>query len=1022
MRRYPSQSGWLLVLLLLGCFVNAAYGLDPNRMMSQYAREQWSIEGGASGGIVRAIAQTADGYLWIGTDGGLVRFDGSNFRAAPFSSTGLFSNAGVLGLTKDSDGNLLVRLQGAGILRQSKGQFENVASDPGPTASYVTAMWSETNGGVLLSDLMGGMLRYRGGRLEVLARRDSLPWFSLVVSLAETSDGKIWMGTLGTGLFYLAQGAMKSISEGMPYKKINCLLPAGSNELWVGTDHGLFRWNGTTMSRVGLSPLPDNVQVLTLLQDRDSNVWVGTARGLLRINDKGNSFLSERELRGDGGINTLFEDREGDIWVGGARGVERIRDSAFVTYSPVSGFPSDQTGAIYPSAENGILFAPTKGGLYRFKSGRAEPLKEAGLGKDVIYSITGQNNDIWVGRRTGGLTHLRLESGHLTSRTYTEADGLAQNSVFAAYESRDGAVWAGTLNQGASRFKDGRFVTYTIANGLSSNTVNSILEARDGTTWIATPNGLSAFSAGQWKTYSQRDGLHSDNVNCLFEDSSGVLWVGTSDGLVYMRPEHVGIFHAGPDVLPKQILGMAEDKHGWLWIAAANHVSRVRRDKLMGGELAEGDVREYGPVDGLQSTEGVGRSRSVVADSVGRIWFSTAHGLSVVDPSHLVGDGLAAVVHVDGISSDGNSIDLGDSIQAPSPHKRITFRYTGVSLAVPERIRFRYILDNFDRNWSEPTAAREAVYTNLTPGAYRFRVIASNSDGTWNGSETDISLVVAPAYWQTWWFRLACVLIIGLATLTFFRLRMLNLTKQMNIRMEERVNERTRIARELHDSLLQGFQGLMFRLQAVQDLLPDRPIDAMRALETALNRGDDVIAEGRGTVEDLRNSKVIHNDLVQALSALREELGPDERSVSPTTFRVFVEGQPCGLDPMFRDEAYSIAREALRNAFRHSQAQKIEAEITYGESHFVLRIRDDGNGIDPKYLDNGERAGHWGLPGMRERAKRLGGQLEVWSEQRAGTEVELTVPASIAYVTSLVRSRFWFLRKLKGIGNNGNQS
>jgi signal transduction histidine kinase len=300
--------------------------------------------------------------------------------------------------------------------------------------------------------------------------------------------------------------------------------------------------------------------------------------------------------------------------------------------------------------------------------------------------------------------------------------------------------------------------------------------------------------------------------------------------------------------------------------------------------------------------------------------------------------------------------------------------------------------------------------------------MATNSDGIWNGSETNISFVVDPAFWQTWWFRLSCVLVIGLATLTFFRLRMLNLTRQMNIRMEERVNERTRIARELHDSLLQGFQGLMFRLQAVQDLLPNRPIDAMRALENALSRGDDVIAEGRGTVEDLRSSKVVNQDLVQALSALREELTPEESSSNSTTFRVLVEGKPRGLDPVFRDETYRIAREALRNAFHHSHAQKIEAEMTYGDSQFVLRIRDDGNGIDPKYLDQGKRAGHWGLPGMRERAKRLGGQLEVWSEHRAGTEVELTVPASIAYETSSVRRGFWFWRKLKGGQGNEHQS
>ncbi|HMG86232.1 MAG TPA: two-component regulator propeller domain-containing protein [Terracidiphilus sp.] len=741
----------------MGCSLNSARALDPNRMMSQYAREQWDIEGGSAGGIVRAIAQTTDGYLWIGTDSGLVRFDGFNFHAAPFSSTGLFSNARVLDLTKDSDGNLLVRLQGSGILRQSNGLFESVTSDPEPRASYVTAMSSETNGSVLLSDLKDGLLRYRGGKLEVLAQRTSLPGFSLVVSLAETSDGNIWMGTLGTGLFYLAQGRVKNISAGMPNEKINCLLPVGANELWVGTDHGLFRWTGTTMQMVGLSPLTDQVRVLTLLRDRDANVWVGTAQGLLRINALGVSFSDEKELRGDGGINALFEDREGNLWVGGTRGVERIRDSAFVTYSSASGLPSEQYGAIYAGAQNRILFAPANGGLYRFRSGRAEPAKEAQIGNDVVYSISGQNDEIWLGRRNGGLTHLRFESGHLTSRTYTEANGLAQNSVFAAYESRDGTVWAGTLNRGLSRFKDGKFVTYTTANGLSSNTVNAILETRDGTIWIATPNGLNAFLAGHWKTYSSKEGLPSDNVNCLFEDSSGVLWIGTGNGLASLRSEHVEAFSTRPDLLTKQILGLAEAKNGWLWIATANHILRARRDKLLGDELEEGDVREYGLADGLESTEGVKRCRSVVSDSAGNIWFSLRRGLSVVNPSQISENSVSALPHIESITADNNTANLDASVRIPPSPRRITFEYTGLSLAAPGRIRFRYFLENFDNSWSQPVAAREAVYTNLGPGHYRFRLVASNSEGLWNGPETAIAFSVAPAYYQTYWFRFSCI-------------------------------------------------------------------------------------------------------------------------------------------------------------------------------------------------------------------------------------------------------------------------
>jgi signal transduction histidine kinase len=265
-------------------------------------------------------------------------------------------------------------------------------------------------------------------------------------------------------------------------------------------------------------------------------------------------------------------------------------------------------------------------------------------------------------------------------------------------------------------------------------------------------------------------------------------------------------------------------------------------------------------------------------------------------------------------------------------------------------------------------------------------------------------------------------LIAAFAILMYLRLRMLSLARQMNIRLEERVSERTRIARELHDSLLQGFQGLMFRLQAVHDLLPAQPSKAKEELETALDRGSDVIAEGRGTVEDLRFSAVENNDLVEALGAVGEELATSQNGHAATSFRVLVEGRPRSLAPILRDEIYRIAREALRNAFRHAQARKIEAEMTYGESHFLLRVRDDGTGIDSKYLAQGKRAGHWGLPGMRERAKRFGGKLEVWSEHGAGTEVELTVPASLAYGRPSTRRRLWFLRRQNSGRTHEHQS
>ena len=364
---------------------------------------------------------------------------------------------------------------------------------------------------------------------------------------------------------------------------------------------------------------------------------------------------------------------------------------------------------------------------------------------------------------------------------------------------------------------------YTTTNGLASNTVSSILETRDGAMWFATPSGLSSFSNGQWRTYTTVEGLPSPEVNCLFEDSSGTLWSGTSAGLAFFASSRFQVPHELPDVLREQILGMAEDKSGRFWIATSDHVLRVPRDKLLSGVVKAIDVREYGQADGLESTEGVKRSRSVVSDSAGRIWFSLSSGLSVVDPSQINDNSVPALPHIEAITADNNPANLAGSVRIPPSPRRITFEYTGLSLAVPGRIRFRYFLEDFDNSWSQPVAAREAVYTNLGPGSYRFRLVASNSEGLWNGPETAIALNVAPAYYQTYWFRLSCIAAFLGMLAAAYQLRLRQLSREFNLRLEERVAERTRIARDLHDTLLQSFHGVLMKFSAVTYMLLDRP-------------------------------------------------------------------------------------------------------------------------------------------------------------------------------------------------------
>jgi PAS domain S-box-containing protein len=739
------QTRWFLIGIVLAGLVTDARALDPNRLPSQYVREQWTTETRFPGGAVNGIAQTADGYLWIGTDRGLIRFDGFNFKPVSFASIAAASNVPILQLLTDVAGKLWIRPQGGELVRQKDGKFGTV--EFGQAA--ITAVSKDNNGGVLVSSIGQGTFRFMADDAQKLG-----PSSPPVISMAETADGKVWLGTLGDGLFFLTGGRATNVDAGLPDRKVNSLLPIGE-ELWVGTGTGLYHGNGNGFRRLELPSFLGNVQVLSLLRDRDSNIWVGTTRGLLRINAKGISFSEENELRGDGGINVLFEDREGNLWIGGGRGLGRIRDSAFVTYSSVSDRRFEHTGPVYVDPEGRTWLAPAQGGLYVLQNGRVQPVTSIPP-NEVVYSISGRSDVVWAGRQGGGLTRLRFGNGAIESQSYTQTNGLAQNSAYAVYESRDGSVWAGTLNGGVSKFKDGHFTTYTTTNGLASNTVSSILETRDGAVWFATPGGLSSFSNGQWRTYSTVEGLPSPEVNCLFEDSSGTLWSGTSAGLGFFASGHFQVPRESPDVLREQILGMAEDRSGRFWIATSHHVFRVPRDKLLSGVVKALDVHGYDRADGLESTDGVKRSQSVVSDSAGRIWFSLRSGLSVVDSSQITDNSVPALPHIEAITADNNTANLAAVVQIPPSPRRITFEYTGLSLVAPERIRFRYFLENFDSTWSQPIAAREAVYTNLGSGSYRFRLVASNSEGLWNGPETAIVLNVAPAYYQSNWFRLSC--------------------------------------------------------------------------------------------------------------------------------------------------------------------------------------------------------------------------------------------------------------------------
>jgi ligand-binding sensor domain-containing protein len=992
-----SLNGLRALWFLVGLFVmaNPVAAIDPNRAMSQYVRERWGGEEGFPRGPVYAITQTTDGYLWIATGAGLVRFDGLNFQLIHDKTGSLVFN-GVLGLVADKDGSLWLLLRDLTVIRYRAGEFDDPFQS-GERVFQVTVIAQSNEGGLLAAKKQAGAFTFRNGQFVIAAKAVGMAR-SPVLSLAESVDGRMWLGTRGSGLYRLTGDKTTEIRQpaSNANRKINCLLPEGTDRVWVGTDSGILRWNGADLSDKGLPSSLKGFQALTLTRDRDGNIWIGTdSRGLLRFNAEGVASLNQLPSESGKAITAVFEDREGSIWTGSVNGIERLRDSAFVTYSAPEGLPSQGEDPVFAGTENHTWFAPGSGGLSRLDKGRHGKMVHVELGRDVVYSIDGGPNELWLARQQGGLTRVRLDGGGSRTKTYTHADGLAQNSVYSVFRARDGTVWVGTLSGGVSKLDHGKFSTYTTADGLASNTVAAISESHDGTIWLGTPKGLSSFSKEAWSTFTTKDGLPSANVNCLFVDSSGLLWAGTTEGLAFRDGARFRVPAAKLAGLREQIFGMAEDRFGSFWIATANHVLRVRRDALLKQGAVDADFREFGLADGLRGMEGVKRSRSVVAGPDGLIWFSLNRGISVVDPARLVRSSLPALPHIQNILADGQDIEIGDKLRIPPRPGKIVIGYAGLSLSVPERVQYRYRLDGLDDRWSEPASGRESAYTNLAPGSYRFRVVACNPDGVWNPREASISFLVEPAFWQTWWFRTGVLLACVLTGFLLVRLRMRALTDRLNVRFEERLGERTRIAQELHDTLLQGFLSASMQVHIVTDrLASDSPLKP--TLTRALELMRQVIEEGRNAVRGLRSGLGVPVSLEHVFSHIHEELVQHETCLEPVDFRVVVEGEPRSLHPLLRDDVYRIGREALINSFRHAKAGKIEIELNYMRNRLLVIVRDDGCGIEPTELVTGVE-GHWGLVGMRERAERISAELRILSRAMGGTEVRLSVPGHIAF-------------------------
>jgi signal transduction histidine kinase/ligand-binding sensor domain-containing protein len=998
---------WLAFVSLLA---GAVFGAGPENIVPSHRHDIWGVGSGFPGGYIYSIAQTGDGYLLIGSSKGLIEYDGLRFAFIRAKDSSSQSNFPVLGLVRDSTAQLWAIDDLTHLFRYADGRLFGPVPDNGLHRHRAAAVNTTQRGSLLFASELQGVIEYEHGASRIVLDPSATP--SWPTAVAQTADGVVWIGTRDSGLFRLS--VTHGIPEiehvaGRPNAKINCLLPIAASTLLVGTNKGLLSLHdGQLIPQTG--PEVNNQAIFALASGLQGQIWIGAEGGLFKADandvDSDGTIQSLEHWAVHSPVTSLFEDRDENLWIGGPDTIECYRRDEFNTYSSAAGLPASNCGAIYIDEQTDAWFAPWDGGLFRLSKGRVEAITVAGLEDDTVYSIDGTANEIWVARKYGGVTRLKRQGGVFQSLTYRRQDGLAQESVYAIYRAADGAIWAGTLNEGVSRFRAGKWHTFTTQDGLPSNRISAITGNGAGEVFVGTPNGLASLKRDGWATYTTRDGLPPGAIESLFLDHTGTLWLGTAKGISFLESGAIHVPVGAPEPLYGELLGMAES-NGWLWMTTGNHVLRVKSSALRSGAFAAGDYREFALTDGLPSVEGVKRSRSVVEDSRGRVWFSLNGGISVLQAFAFTRPPFPVTIRLEGVLVDGKLIAPGGQIRIPPGQRRVKFLYTGVNLSNPEGVRYRYRLDNVDSGWSEPTAAREVDYTNIPPGHFKFHVAARNPDGFWSGHEAAMTFDVEPAFWQNRTYRLVGFATLLVAAWGIHRLRLRRMIATVDLRHAERLAERTRIARELHDTLLQSFHGLMLRLQLVDELLPPGP--AKEELEQTLERGDQAIAEGRSAVHDLRSSTTTTNELAQAVRSVADELA----SEGSPTFRLMVEGPVRDLHPIPRDDVYRIAREGLRNAFSHSRASRIEAEITYGERLFRLRIRDDGDGIPPDVLQAG-RAGHYGLAGMHERARQTGGKLDIWSGAGKGTEIDLSIPASVAYSKSPRRSRLQLFRRKAG--------
>jgi signal transduction histidine kinase/ligand-binding sensor domain-containing protein len=993
--------------VLLAC-CTCASALNPSLDINQYAHNAWTIRDGFFKSVIYSIAQTPDGYLWLGTEFGLFRFDG--VRSVPWQPPAgeHLPSTYIRSVLAARDGRLWIGTA-EGLASWKDGKLTHY---PELAGQNVHALVEDREGVVWAAGSLptGKLCAIRRGSAQCYGEDGSLGRGFFF--LHEDSGGSLWAAgpaglwrwkpdppklypmpatpleiesyngalliSMRSGIRHLVDGKAEPYPLPGPARQFTPvrMLRDRNGGLWIGTtDQGLLHVHQGQTDVFGRSDGLSGDYVQKLFEDREGNVWVATVDGLDRFRDFAIPKISVQQGLSDASVVSVVAARDDSIWFGTKDGLNRWNDGKITIYKRSNGLPDDIVDSLFED-DRGRIWVSTHRGVAYLENGRFIPV--AAVPGGIVHAIAGDSGgNLWIGDQNQGLFH--LIGGSVVDRIPWAKMGRKDFASSLLSDPLQGGLWLGFYQGGVAYFKDGQVrAAYASADGLGEGRVTGLELDGEGALWAATEDGLSRVKNGRVATLTSKNGLPCNTVHWVVEDDSHSFWLYTACGLVRIARSELDAWAADP----KRI------------------IQSTTFDSSDGVRLRAIAVSEYSP--------------RVAKASDGRLWFLPFDGVNIIDPRHIPVNKLPPPVHIEQITADRKTYDMSSNLRLPPLIRDLEIDYTALSLVEPEKIRFRVKLEGHDHDWKDAGNERKAFYNDLPPRNYRFRVMASNNSGVWNEAGNSLDFSIAPAYYQTAWFQASCAAAFLGLLWALYRYRLHQIAQEFNARLDGRVNERTRIARDLHDTLLQSFHGLMFRFQAARNMLPRRPEEAMQALDGALERTAQAIAEGRDAIQGLRASTVVTNELAQAVTALGSEMGRElashDSNQDSARFHVVVEGPPRDLHPILRDEIYAIAREAVRNAFRHGQARNIEADIRYSGSLFQLRIRDDGKGIDPEVVAEG-RAGHYGVPGMRERAKRIGGRLDVWTGIGAGTEIELGIPGSIAYGTSSGRTILGLFRK-----------